>query len=151
MWNIDGRQISPERFQPFEPREVLYEFDGPRIFSFPDFEGELNLAYWSDEDEDVWRYVVVPTTTRILKALASGAISVYDALNQPRCWLCDVGPDQKFTQCQQVDFEAIPRDCLPAAGTMLLQALEPVASLPQVIDLEGRIRELDKDRLSFDL
>jgi len=132
MWNIEGKQIPAARFQPFEPREVLYEFDGPRIFSFPDFDGELNLAYWCDEDEDVWRYVVVPTTTRILDALERGAISVYDALNQPRCWLCDVGLDQKVTQCQQVDFEEIPEECLPAAGTMLLPTLEPMLTLRAV-------------------
>jgi hypothetical protein len=125
---------------------VLYEFDGPRIFTLWDPEGELNLAYWSDEDDAICRYVVVPTTARILEALRQGEMSVYDALNQPRCWFCDVTHAGEVVACQRVEFEAIPRDVLPATGTMLLSTLEP-----QRVDLEGRIRELDKDRRSFEL
>ena len=90
MWSIPGKPVSPARFQPFEPVDVLYEFDGPRIFTLWDSEGELNLAYWSDEDDAICRYVVVPTTGKIVAALRQGGISVYDALNQPRCWLCDL-------------------------------------------------------------
>ena len=146
MWSIAGKPVSPGRFQPFEPVDVLYEFDGPRIFTLWDSEGELNLAYWSDEDDAICRYVVVPTTSKILTALRQGGISVYDALSQPRCWLCDVGHTGAITECQRVEFEAIPRDSLPAIGTMLLPTLEP-----QLVDLEGRIRELDKDRRSFEL
>ena len=50
-----------DRFQPFEPQDVLYEFDGPRIFTILDREEELNLAYWSNEYADAWQYVVVRT------------------------------------------------------------------------------------------
>ena len=146
MWSIPGRSVPTGRFQPFEPAEVLYEFDGPRIFTLWDFEGELNLAYWSDEDESVCRYVVVPTTAKILEALRHGDMSVFDALNQARCWLCDVVHPGEIAACQRVEFEAIPRDSLPAIGTLLLPTLEP-----QLVDLEGRIRELDKDRRSFEL
>jgi len=146
MWSIPGKSVPVTRFPRFEPDEVLYEFDGPRIFGVRDSEGELNLAYWSDEDDAICRYVVVPTTASILQVLRQGEISVYDALNQPRCWLCDVTHQGQVTACQRVDFEAIPEDSLPAAGTMLLPALEP-----QWVDLEGRIREIDKDRRSFEL
>ena len=62
MWNHDGKPIDPSRFKPFDPVEVLYEFDGPRIFTIRDADGELDLAYWSDEEQGVARYVVVPTT-----------------------------------------------------------------------------------------
>ena len=96
MWNINGKPANFSRFQPFEPAEVLYEFDGPRIFTLTDNDDELNLVYWSG--------------------------------------------------CQRVEFEDIPRDSLPGIGTMLLPSLEP-----QLLQLEGRIRELDKDRLSFEL
>ncbi len=146
MWSIPGKPVSPARFQPFEPVDVLYEFDGPRIFTLWDSEGELNLAYWSDEDEAICRYVIVPTTDKIVAALRQGGISVFDALNQPRCWLCDLTYSGEIAVCQRVEFEAIPRDSLPAIGTMLLPTLEP-----QLVDLEGRIRELDKDRRSFEL
>jgi hypothetical protein len=134
MWNITGKPSNFSRFQPFEPAEVLYEFDGPRIFTLTDNEDELNLVYWSDEIEQTSRYVVVPTTEKILKALKKGSISVFDALNQPRCWLCDSNQLGELTGCQRVEFEDIPRDSLPGIGTMLLPSLEPLLTLRAIGD-----------------
>lgn len=134
MWNIPGKTVDIGRFQPFEPLQVLYEFDGPRIFTLMDVDEELNLAYWSDQDEHVSRYVVVPTTTTILAALNKGSISVFDALNQPRCWLCDVTHGGELSACQRVDFAAVPRDSLPAVDAMLLPTLEPLLTLRAVGD-----------------
>jgi hypothetical protein len=129
MWNIQSKPIDKSRFHPFEPVEVFYDFDGPRIFTVNDADGELNLAYWSDEDEHVCRYVVVPTTAKLVDSLRSGSISVFDALQQPRCWLCDISPDGGIVECQRVDFDDIPPDSLPAIGTMLLPTLEPLLTL----------------------
>ena len=126
MWNIPGKPTPSERFQPFEPVEVLYEFDGPRIFTLRDADDELNLVYWSDEDDNASRYVVVPTTAKIVAALKTGSISVFDAMNQPRCWLCDTNHQGELTDCQRIEFEEIPRDSLPAIGTMLLPNLDPL-------------------------
>jgi hypothetical protein len=82
MWEIEGKEIDSGRFTPFEPVEVLYEYDGPRIFTTRDLDGELNLAHWSDEDEKATRYVVVPTSPGIVDSLRRGILSVHDALNQ---------------------------------------------------------------------
>jgi hypothetical protein len=120
-----GRPIPDSRFKPFKPADVLYDFDGPRVFTVVDSEGELNLAYWSDEDEDVARYVVVPTTSRIVEELQNGDISVYDALDQPRCWLCDVNKVGDIVLLQRVDFDSLPRDALPDDGTLLLPSRPP--------------------------
>ena len=146
MWNIQGKSMDATRFQSFEPKEVLYEFDGPRIFTLAGSDGELNLAYWSDGDQNSSRFVVVPTTTKILDFLRSGKMSVFDALNQPQCWVCDILVSGDVGNCWRVDFDSIPRDALPAAGIMLLPSLEP-----PLVDVEGRVRELDKDQLSFEL
>lgn len=132
MWDINGTAVPKARFEPFVPVEVLDDYDGPRIFTLKDAEGELNLAYWSDKDQQICRYVVVPTTAKILEALRKGSISVYDALNQPRCWLCDVTHQGDLSACQRVEFEAVPRDSLPASGTMLLPTLEPLLTLRAV-------------------
>jgi len=125
MWNISGKTVAIERFEPFLPVEVLDDYDGPRIFTLYDAEGELNLAYWLDQDQKVCRYVVVPTTAKILDALRKGCLSLYDALNQPRCWLCDVTHQGELSTCQLVEFETVPRDSLPAIGTMLFRSMEP--------------------------
>ena len=135
-----------DRFQPFEPQDVLYEFDGPRIFTILDREEELNLAYWSNEYADAWQYVVVPTSPAIVQALRSGAMAVFDALNQPRCWLCDVSHAGEVVDCHRVEFETLSPDALPGRGTLLLASIAP-----RNVDLVGRIRQLDKDRLSFEL
>lgn len=132
MYEIETKEASTKRFEFLEPIEILYEFDGPRIFTVTDNEGGLNLAYWSDEDEHVTRYVIVPTSRKIVDSLRQGALSVHDALNQPRCWLCDVARDGKLVRCLAADFEAIPRDALPAPGTMLLPTLEPLLTLRAV-------------------
>jgi hypothetical protein len=134
MWDIQGKTIDVGRFSPFDPDEILYEFDGPRIFTLRDCDGELNLAYWSDEDESGTRYVVVPTSVKILERLRQGVLSVFDALNQPRCWVCDVSMDGSPSGCSLVDFEAIPSDALPAQGTMIWPSLEPLLTLRAVGD-----------------
>lgn len=84
MWSIQGKPADAKRFTPFAAQEVLYEFDGPRIFTLVDAEGELNLVYWSDEDESQSRFVMVPTTRGIIESLRAGVASVFDALDQPR-------------------------------------------------------------------
>ncbi|HEX7375932.1 MAG TPA: hypothetical protein VF278_02415 [Pirellulales bacterium] len=146
MWKIRGKPTDAKRFLPFAPHEVLYDFDGPRIFTLLDVDGEPNLVYWSDEDEKQSRFVIVPTAPGIVESIRTGGASVFDALNQPRCWICDVLHEGRINACWRVNFEDIPRDALPALGTMLLPALEP-----ELVDLEGRVRELDKDRRSFEL
>ena len=132
MWQAEGRQFDCARFRPFVPLEMLYAFDGPRIFTLKDADGELNLAYWSDEDAGVDRYVVVPTTQATISLLREGGMSVFDALAQPRCWICDVGSDGEVHNCLRVEFSDIPRDALPATGTMLWPSLEPLLALRAV-------------------
>jgi len=134
MWNITGQRISPDRFRPFEPEDILYEFDGPRIFTLRDTDQELYLAYWSDGNDDFNRYVVVPTSAAILASLKTGEANVLEVLNQPRCWLCDVTHADQFQDCHRVEFADIPRDCLPSVGTMLLPELEPLLTLRAVGD-----------------
>jgi hypothetical protein len=152
MEKINGRPGDLVRFSPFVPVQVLYEFDGARIFTIVDSEGELHLAYWSDQDDHCTRFVVVPTTPRIVEALQAGNISVYEALRQARCWLCEVSHQGEVLRCVRVEFDDIAEDTLPARRTLLWPSLERLGSpQPTTIDLEGRIRELDKDRLSFDL
>ena len=33
MWQVSGNPIEPGLFKPFEPVEILYDFDGPRTFT----------------------------------------------------------------------------------------------------------------------
>lgn len=119
MWTITGRSVDPQKFAPFHPEEILYEFDGPRIFTVCDHEGELYLACWSDEDEHATRFVVAPTLPRTIEQLRAGDIAVYEALDQPRCWVCDVSHAGELLKCHRINFADLPADARPAQGTML--------------------------------
>lgn len=133
MLPIPGKRCSqPDRLgedsPPFRnicPVEILYEFDGPRIFTLHDMLGGLNLACWSDEDEVYQRFIVVPTTSRMIEGLRTGSLSVFEALivsdpiEGPRCWVLDVTHQGKVVDCTLVPFADLPRDALPAIGTPL--------------------------------
>lgn len=146
MWTVTGAGVSATRFTPFEPGEILYDFDGPRIFTVRDLENEPYLACWSDENDQASRFIVAPTNERIVLGLKEGRLTVTEALHQSRCWICDVLHGGEVASCWRVEFENVPEDCLPATGTMLWSGLEEDS-----IDWVGRIRELDKDSLMFDL
>lgn len=163
MWTVQGTDCDPSRFSPLCADEVLYEFDGPRIFTAHDSDHALCLACWSDGDETLTRYIVAPSSARIVDSLRSGALTVADALDQPRCWVCDVLPDGSAARCTLVEFGEIPEDARPAVGTMLLPELEPLFAVrvlgPGVVpgqvpgstlrDCVGRVQSAFKTLLEF--
>jgi hypothetical protein len=51
---------------------------------------------------------------RIVESLRAGTLSVWEALDQPRCWLCDVDHQSVLGVCRSVDLRfrlAVKRDC----------------------------------------
>ncbi len=134
MWKPNTQPLQRRLFPSLEPVEILYEFEAPRIFTTKDADGELNLVYWSEEANSVWRYIVVPTMPMTIKSLREGRISVWDALNQPRSWICDTNLSGDVTDVYRVDFDGIPYDVLPAPSAMLLPSLEPLLTLRAVGD-----------------
>ena len=113
------RKLDRHSFRTLDAEEMLYEFDGPGIFTLRDADGELNLACWSDEDSRNTQYLVVPASTGIIDALKLGRLSVHDALNQPRCWLVQVTNDGVIDSVYSGAYDVIPADCRPTEGTML--------------------------------
>lgn len=132
MWKPNAQPLQRRLFPSLDPVETLYEFEAPRIFTINDADGELNLACWSEEANSVWRYIVAPTTPTIIKSLREGRISVWDALNQPRSWICHTDLSGDVTDVYRVAFETIPSDVLPAPSAMLLPSLEPLLTLRAV-------------------
>ncbi|MBC7816998.1 MAG: hypothetical protein IAG10_08935, partial [Planctomycetaceae bacterium] len=141
MWSVSGKQIDAAQFRPFEPVEVLYDFDGPRSFTLRDAEGELQLAHWCDEDDQAERYLVVPFTPKLVERLKTGTLTLRDALDQPRLWAVDVKRTGEIASAWRTQLADLPPDILPHPGTMLLPSLEPLISLRAVGSqiTEGRI------------
>lgn len=54
-WLVNGKPES-NTWLDLEPVRVLYEFDGPRIFTCRDSAGNLFLAYQCGEEDQVMRF-----------------------------------------------------------------------------------------------
>jgi len=124
MWELQGQSIGRRLFESLEPIETLYEFESPRIFTVCDVDGQLHLAYWSDDSSVASRYILAPTTSAIVNALREGQISVWTALNQPQTWICDTNLNGDVTDVYSIDFDAIPKDALPTPSAMLLLTMD---------------------------
>lgn len=124
MGLVKGKTVEPARFAPFHPLKVLYDFDGPRTFTFLDREEELNLALWFDENAERIRFLVVPFSEQLTERLETGQISVREALEQPRLWVVDVNNRFEPVAAVRTNLADLPQDELPVPGTMLLPSLE---------------------------
>ena len=101
------------------PHEILYDYDGPRIFTMLDENGDLKLAYWLVEFQGLARFLVVPTTDQIITDLKTGQVTVYEALNQQGCLLCDLLPSGEIKSCESIMFHSISSHFLPKQGVLL--------------------------------
>jgi hypothetical protein len=129
MWQVKGKRIDAQRFEPFEPLRVLNFFDGPRIFTFQDTDDALCLACWNDEGDSHSRFLVVPVTETIISNLEGGSLTVREALEQPRLWVVDLGFDGAVAEAWLVSPKDVPDDAQPQPGTMLHRDHDPRLSL----------------------
>ena len=129
MGQVKGKAVDPGRFSPFQALKVLYDFDGPRSFTFLDGDGELNFALWFDENTEFVRYLVVPFSDDLVARLVKGQMSLREAIDQPRLWIVDVNADGTPQAAIRTHLSDLPEEELPVPGTMLLPSLEPLLSL----------------------
>lgn len=129
MWNATGRPHPVEHFAGLTPEEVLYEFDGPRIYTCRDNEGMPLLVYECERDESAVRYLVVPIREAVIDELKNGQISVRLALLQSRMWVVDV-KDDIIVDAWNTDFSKLPEEALPKPGTLLFARFHLVSRLP---------------------
>ncbi|MBD0328411.1 MAG: hypothetical protein ICV68_18500 [Pyrinomonadaceae bacterium] len=131
-WDVKGTPYSLGYFRELEPREVLYDFDGPRIFTaLSSMEDEL-LVYLSDQDEQLSRYVVVPVDRPLVNMLREGLVTVREALTQPWAWLVDQTHEGRVARALKIDVRRMPADALPRPGTLLLASMRPLLSVRMV-------------------
>jgi hypothetical protein len=129
MWEVLGEPIAPERFDPFQPSEVLDQYDGPRVFTFTSRHEEFYLAFWCDSDHECERYLVVPFNASMRDKLTGGQISVVDALDQPWLWVVDTDRTGRPSRSWRSALQQLPREILPEPGTMLFASLDPLLSV----------------------
>jgi hypothetical protein len=120
---------SGSNFGRVTPIEVLVAYDGPITFTFRDAVGVMMLAHLIDEDSVNGRYIVAPTSDRIIGRLKAGAISVREALDQPITWLVDMIGGAEIVRSWAVPISQIPSRFLPAADVMISPRLQPMIRL----------------------
>jgi hypothetical protein len=127
-WANQAKPADVALFQGYSVSEVLYDFDGPRIFTAQTTQG-LMLFYLADEQLDVQYYIAAPTSDSVITMLKSGVRSMRDALNQPWVWFLQTQADGTPTAAWHGTLADAPADALPYPGTMLWAHLEPVFAL----------------------
>ncbi len=117
------------------PSEVLYEFEGPCIFTARAAHGAAVLAYLSEdlEDEQRLRYIVATTSEATVDELKHGVISVREALDRGSLWVVDFDYGYRPVRAFSVRSDQLPEDAMPLRGTMLWSSLEPALT----VRLEG--------------
>jgi len=130
-WEPEVLKLDAAALGRLEPVEVLYEYDGPRIFTAHSRLGEL-LCFLADDDGRTLRYIAAPTNPAILEKLKNGQRSLRDALDQPWVWLVDLGYDGTSVATWQGTLADVPSDALPQQGVMLWPHLEPILALRAV-------------------
>jgi hypothetical protein len=121
---VPGKMVDPRRFSPLCPVKTLYDFEGPKTFTFRDQDGELCLAHWCDEEDCTTRYIAVVFSNRLVAQLEQGVISVRDALEQPRAWVLDEDADGNVRSAWRVEVTDLPEEILPKPGALLLPVFE---------------------------
>ena len=103
------------------PSEVLYEFEGPCIFTAKTTNDTIVLAYLSEdlEDEKCLRYIIATTSEKTIDKLKRCVISVRDALIEGSLWLVDFDYKYRPMRAFSVRSEQLPDDAMPLYETKL--------------------------------
>lgn len=120
LWEITTEKVQPDSVGSFKPIKVLFDFDALTTFVCSASDGGLLLAHFCDEEDGERRFIVVPTTERLVHRLDRGEIPIRAALNQARVWYVDFGRGGKPLRAYTATFEDIPPDCLPTPGATFL-------------------------------
>ncbi|MFP8779984.1 hypothetical protein [Hydrogenophaga sp. RWCD_12] len=142
-WSLPDTRIPVERLGTLSPYEVLYEFDGPLVFTTLSPTGGKFLAYASfcvDEEpanattelpdsDGFTRYLISPTSDKLLERLKKGATTLYDALDQPILWAVDIAHSGEVVRAAELgQLSDVPANCLPARNRTLWPHLMPLLS-----------------------
>lgn len=116
-WSSDLPSSPAWTDAPLVPEEVLYEYDGPLIFTAK-FGAYQAIFSRIDEKEGSDFYAVGTTTDGIIQALKGGALSLRGALLREPCYIMELDGLKvlRFWSCAKDDFDD---DLLPRAGRTL--------------------------------
>lgn len=147
MWPVEGSETATAYFSNLRPERVLYDLDGPAIFTTRDIFGRLLLAYQCDEDEVTSRFLVVPCQEEKVSRMEAGRASVRAVLSGSHGWIIDVLHSGEVKRAWLVRQDALPDDALPLSGVLLMPS-PPESSRPQPQRKSTLRRELPRLSIS---
>lgn len=118
-WTSEGTLLDAAVLGVLEPVEVLYDFDGPRVFTTLAPDGATLLAYVCDETVLGTRLLVVPTDQKTVDDVKSGGIALFTALNQPWVWLVERDGGGSPMSVRRIRLSDVPLLNLPRPGARL--------------------------------
>ena len=103
--------------------KVLQYYDGPRLLLRRTDDGQLYLAWWSDADESVERWLYLPVTRSRLHDVLTGKTTSRNALNSPEdgyVLALDVSSEtDDIIQAVKTNASALSQDSIPLPGARL--------------------------------
>lgn len=123
LYHISGKRIADPPWGRFTVDEALMYYDGPRLLLQRCDAGQWYLAWWSDSDVELDRWIYLPLSTERLETILSGRMEFLDALRRPEAGQLLVVDVQvatdAVTQTVITEADAIPADARPLPGARL--------------------------------
>jgi hypothetical protein len=118
-WTAEGTLVDATTLGALAPADVLYEFDGPRVFTSVAPDGSQLLAYVCDENASGFWLLVVPTADEVIADLRAGRTALLAALDQPWVWLVERDFDGNSVSVRRITLALVPAVNLPQRGVRL--------------------------------
>lgn len=101
-----------------ETKEVLYYFDGNRIF--PTIKDDTMFFVYQCEQEELWdQFIVVPTSITEVKLLKEQLIDVKSILQKDILFLVKINLSNIILSCHLLSFEDLDPTFFPKSGVYL--------------------------------
>jgi hypothetical protein len=127
--NLNTKEVDVRRVGSLDPTSVLFEADGPRLFTSQDADSRPLLVYLCGESMDGTDYFVVPTSAATVEGLQDGRLNVRQALGQSWGWLVSTTPDGNPTRAQVASLEDLPQAATPTSGVSLYAERMPLLTI----------------------
>lgn len=137
-WRPSGEPIPLDSYGDLSPKDVFWEFDGPKLFTCEDSAGRLQLAHQLDEGGGELSFLVVPINTEWLQKLKDDAITVRQLLSLPRAPVIVLGYGWEVKGAWHIEIGDVPNDMLPEPQITINYADEPLISVRLIPSKLGR-------------
>ncbi|MCJ8519071.1 hypothetical protein ABID21_002223 [Pseudorhizobium tarimense] len=129
MWTPDKQPLDISVAGPIVIDQVLYEFDGPMIFTAA-FGMFRVLFSRIDESEETELYAVGTVSDEVISAIRKGEMSVRGGVMSEPCFIIELD-GLRLERCWDVHPDDMPADLLPDHGRSIIPG---AASVPDTIE-----------------